>query len=125
MVRLPLARAARAGSVCPSWVRVPARASTPLGENESAGAEPARESCVMKEGIMAAFKLKPGVVTGSALDELFAYCRDAECSLPAVNVVGSHMANAALEAARQAKAPIIVQLSHSGAQFFVGKQLDN
>ncbi|HTV26031.1 MAG TPA: class II fructose-bisphosphate aldolase [Polyangiaceae bacterium] len=74
---------------------------------------------------MAAFKLKPGIVTGTALDELFAHCKEAQCALPAVNVVGSHMANAALEAARQAKAPIIVQLSHSGAQFFVGKQLDN
>jgi fructose-bisphosphate aldolase class II len=78
-----------------------------------------------KEGIMAALKLKPGIVTGAALDELFAYCKEAECALPAVNVVGSHMVSGALEAARQAKAPIIVQLSHGGAQFFMGKQLDN
>jgi fructose-bisphosphate aldolase, class II len=74
---------------------------------------------------MAALKLKPGIVTGAALDELFAYCKETECALPAVNCVGSHTANAALEAARQAKAPIIIQFSHGGAQFVAGKQLDN
>jgi fructose-bisphosphate aldolase class II len=74
---------------------------------------------------MAALKLKPGIVTGAALDELFAYCKEVECALPAVNCIGSHTLNAALEAARQAKAPIVVQFSHSGAQFIAGKQLDN
>ena len=34
---------------------------------------------------MAAFALKPGIVTGKALDELFAYCKEAGCALPAVN----------------------------------------
>lgn len=70
-------------------------------------------------------KLKPGIVTGSALQELFAYMKSVECALPAVNVIGSHSVNAALQAARQAKAPVIVQFSHSGAQFYAGKFLDN
>jgi len=74
---------------------------------------------------MASLKLKPGIVTGKALDELFAYCKEAECALPAVNVIGSSTSNAAMEAARQAKAPIIIQFSHGGAQFNAGKQLDN
>src|SRR6187402_1554719 len=75
-----------------------------------------------KEGTMTApLKLKPGVVTGAALDELFAYCKEAQCALPAVNVIGSHTANAALVA----KAPVIVQFSHTGAQFYAGKFLDN
>ncbi|HEY6727612.1 MAG TPA: class II fructose-bisphosphate aldolase [Polyangiaceae bacterium] len=74
---------------------------------------------------MSKLKLKPGIVTGTALQELFAYMKEAECALPAVNVIGSHSANAALEAARQAKAPIIIQLSHGGAQFYAGKFLDN
>ena len=73
----------------------------------------------------APLKLKPGVITGTALDELFAYCKEAKCALPAVNVIGSHTANAAMEAARQAKAPVIIQFSHSGAQFYAGKFLDN
>ena len=70
-------------------------------------------------------KLKPGVITGAALTELFAYCKSQECALPAVNVVGSHGVNAALQAAREAKSPIIVQLSNGGAHFFAGKFLDN
>jgi fructose-bisphosphate aldolase, class II len=40
-------------------------------------------------------------------------------------VIGSHSANAALAAAKAAKAPIIVQLSHTGSQFYAGKTLDN
>ncbi len=74
---------------------------------------------------MAALKLEPGVITGDALSELFAYCKEVKCALPAVNVIGSHGANAALEAAREAKAPIIIQLSNTGSQFYAGKFLDN
>ncbi|MGD8858514.1 MAG: class II fructose-bisphosphate aldolase [Myxococcales bacterium] len=73
----------------------------------------------------APYELKPGVVTGSALQDLFAYMKSVQCALPAVNVINSHGINAALAAARQAKSPIIVQLSHGGAQFYAGKFLDN
>jgi fructose-bisphosphate aldolase class II len=69
--------------------------------------------------------LKPGVLTGSAVTELFAYCKEAGCALPAVNVIGSNSANAAMAAAREACAPIIIQISHSGSQSFAGKTLDN
>jgi fructose-bisphosphate aldolase class II len=74
---------------------------------------------------MKKLKLPSGVVTGDALEELFAYCHDAECALPAVNVVGSHSANAVLAAAREASSPVIVQLSNGGAHFFGGKFLAN
>jgi fructose-bisphosphate aldolase class II len=74
---------------------------------------------------MANLKLKPGVVTGNALKELFAYCKDVDAALPAVNVIGSGSANAAMAAAKEAKAPVIVQLSHTGSQFYGGKTLDN
>jgi fructose-bisphosphate aldolase class II len=70
-------------------------------------------------------ELKPGVLTGSAVTDLFAYCKEAGCALPAVNVIGSNSANAAMAAAREARAPIIIQISHSGSQFFAGKTLDN
>jgi len=69
--------------------------------------------------------MKPGVVTGDALLELFAFCKKQSCALPAVNVIGSHGANAALAAAREAKAPVIIQFSHTGSQFYGGKFLDN
>ncbi|MEI9949348.1 MAG: class II fructose-bisphosphate aldolase [Pseudomonadota bacterium] len=69
--------------------------------------------------------LKPGVLTGRAVNELFGYCKKVGCALPAVNVIGSNSANAALAAARAANAPIIIQVSHTGSQFFAGKSLDN
>jgi fructose-bisphosphate aldolase class II len=70
-------------------------------------------------------KLKPGIVTGAALQDLFAYCKQAKCALPAVNSIGSHISNAAMAAAKEAQAPIIIQFSHTGAQFVGGKTLDN
>ena len=74
---------------------------------------------------MAKLKLKPGVITGKALRELFDYCKSTQCALPAVNVIGSSSANAVLAAAREAKAPVIIQYSHGGGQFNAGKFLDN
>jgi len=74
---------------------------------------------------MSKLQLRPGVITGTALNELFDYLKEDGCALPAVNVIGSHSANAAMQAAREANAPVIVQLSSSGAQFYAGKFLDN
>ncbi len=74
---------------------------------------------------MSKIQLKPGIVTGGALKELFAQMKQAEAALPAVNVIGSHSANAALQAAREAGCPIIVQLSNGGAHFYGGKFLSN
>ncbi len=74
---------------------------------------------------MGKMKLKPGVVVGAALRELFDYCKSEKCAMPAVNVIGSHSVNAVLAAARAAKSPVFVQFSHSGAQFYGGKTLDN
>jgi fructose-bisphosphate aldolase class II len=74
---------------------------------------------------MSKMKLKPGVITGSALQELFAYMKSIECALPAVNVIGSNSTVAALQAAKEAKSPIIIQFSNGGGHFFAGKSLDN
>jgi fructose-bisphosphate aldolase class II len=74
---------------------------------------------------MGNLKLQPGIITGRAVTELFDYCQQRECALPAVNVIGSHSTNAALQAARVARSPIIIQLSNGGAHFFGGKFLDN
>jgi fructose-bisphosphate aldolase class II len=46
-------------------------------------------------------------------------------AMPAVNVISSSSINAALEAARQNDAPITIQLSSGGAQFYGSKGLDN
>ena len=74
---------------------------------------------------MAKLKVKPGIITGSALDEVFEYCKSAKCALPAVNVVSSNSINAVLAAARDSKSPVVVQFSHGGGQFIAGKTLDN
>jgi fructose-bisphosphate aldolase class II len=46
-------------------------------------------------------------------------------AIPAVNVVSSSGINACLEAARANDAPIIIQFSSGGSQFYGGKALDN
>ncbi len=74
---------------------------------------------------MSKMKLKPGIITGSALQETFAYMKTVPCALPAVNVIGSSSAAAAMAAAREAKSPIIIQFSNGGSHFFGGKFLDN
>ncbi|NCN04057.1 MAG: class II fructose-bisphosphate aldolase [Spirochaetales bacterium] len=74
---------------------------------------------------MSKLKVKPGVVTGAQLQEVFAYCKENECALPAVNVVGSDSVAAALQAASEAKAPIIIQFSNGGAQHYAGKMAPN
>ncbi len=70
-------------------------------------------------------EIKPGVVTGADVQKLFKIAKDNQFALPAVNVVGSHSANAVLEAAAEANSPVIIQLSNGGAQFYAGKSMDN
>lgn len=62
-----------------------------------------------------------GVITGKDVLALFDYAKSNQFALPAVNVVGTSSVNATLEAARKANSPVIIQLSNSGAAFFVGK----
>ncbi len=70
-------------------------------------------------------KLKPGIVYGQTLQYLFAYAQEKGFAIPAVNVTGSNTINAALETARDMKAPIIIQFSNGGAHFMAGKGLAN
>ncbi len=74
---------------------------------------------------MSKIKVKPGVITGAAMKELFAEMKKAKAAIPAVNVIGSHSANAALQAAKEAGCPIIIQVSNGGAIFYGGKALSN
>ncbi len=68
-------------------------------------------------------KLKPGIVFGSALDELYQYAKEARFALPAVNVVGTNSLNAVLETAKAVNSPVIIQFSNGGGQFYAGKSL--
>ncbi len=74
---------------------------------------------------MSKIQLKPGIVTGADLKALFSAMKSAQAALPAVNVIGSHTVNAALQAAKEAHCPIIIQFSSSGAHFYAGKALNN
>lgn len=67
--------------------------------------------------------IEPGVVTGENTGLIYHHARRHQYALPAVNVVGTSSVNAALEAAKLARSPVIIQLSNGGAQFFAGKGL--
>ncbi|KAL0085741.1 fructose-bisphosphate aldolase, class II [Phycomyces blakesleeanus] len=66
-----------------------------------------------------------GVVTGDNLYKLFEYAREHEFAIPAINCTSTSTVNAALEAARDIKSPIILQFSNGGAAYFAGKGLSN
>ena len=64
-----------------------------------------------------------GVLTGSEAKKLFAYAKENNFAIPAVNVVGTDSVNAVLEVAAKVKSPIIIQFSNGGAGFYAGKGL--
>ena len=67
--------------------------------------------------------VKPGVVTGDDVQKLFAFAKENNFALPAVNCVGTDSINAVLEAAKVAKSAVIIQFSNGGASFVSGKGL--
>ncbi|NOR27217.1 MAG: class II fructose-bisphosphate aldolase [Lutibacter sp.] len=69
--------------------------------------------------------IKPGVVTGKEVQEVFKLAKAKKFALPAVNVIGSSTINAVLETAKELNAPVIIQFSNGGAQFNAGKGLSN
>ncbi len=70
-------------------------------------------------------KVKPGVLAGDEVSEVFRIAREQQFALPAINCVGTDSVNAAMEAAKEVNSPIIIQLSNGGAAFYAGKGLSN
>jgi len=66
-----------------------------------------------------------GVITGDKVQELFAYAKANQFALPAANVIGTDSVNGVMETAVSLNAPVILQFSNGGAQFFAGKGLSN
>ncbi|KAJ8654825.1 fructose-bisphosphate aldolase, class II [Lichtheimia ornata] len=66
-----------------------------------------------------------GVVTGDNMRKLFAYAREHNFAIPAINCTSTSTINAALEAARDINSPIIIQFSNGGAAYIAGKGLSN
>ena len=69
--------------------------------------------------------IKPGVVTGEALNQLLRHANENNYALPAVNVVGTDSINAVLETAKAVNSPVIIQFSNGGGVFYAGKGLSN
>lgn len=70
-------------------------------------------------------KVKPGVVTGNDLQEVFRIAKKNGFAIPAVNVVGTDSVNAVMQAAKEVNSPVIIQFSNGGAHFYAGKFLSN
>ncbi|KAG2363739.1 hypothetical protein BDR07DRAFT_1403477 [Suillus spraguei] len=66
-----------------------------------------------------------GVLTGDNVRKLFDYAKENKFAIPAINVTSSSTANAVLEAARDIKSPIILQVSQGGSAYYAGKGLAN
>ena len=67
--------------------------------------------------------VEAGVLSGDDVTKVFNYAKENSFAIPAVNVVSSSSINAVLEAAKEVKSPIIVQLSNGGALFYAGKAI--
>lgn len=65
------------------------------------------------------------VLSYSEAKKVFDDAKSRHYALPAVNVTSTSTVNASLEAAKEVNSPIIIQFSHSGAAFFVGKSVPN
>ncbi len=70
-------------------------------------------------------QIPAGVIAGDDVQKIFAHAKANQFALPAVNVVGTNTANAALETARDVNSPFILQFSSGGAVFFAGKGMNN
>ncbi|KXN90553.1 Fructose-bisphosphate aldolase [Leucoagaricus sp. SymC.cos] len=69
--------------------------------------------------------IKAGVLTGENVRKLFDHAKKEQYAIPAINVTSTSIINAVLEAARDIKSPIIIQVSQGGAAYFAGKGLAN
>jgi len=86
---------------------------------------PCIDECALTDFPNMPESVHPGVVTGQGLVDLLNHAKENGYAIPAVNCVSSSGINACLEAARANDAPIIVQFSSGGSQFYAGKALDN
>ncbi|MBS7332705.1 class II fructose-bisphosphate aldolase [Faecalibacter bovis] len=68
-------------------------------------------------------KFPAGVATGALVQEIINDAKANQYALPACNVTGSSTVNAAMEAAVEANAPVIIQYSNGGAIYNAGKGL--
>jgi len=109
-------------SARPGWIRP---STLTKGTTSEEMGIPCEDECAIKEYPKLPSSVHPGVVTGQALIDLLQHAQENGYAIPAVNCVTSSSINACLEAARKADAPIMIQFSSGGSQFYAGKGLDN
>jgi fructose-bisphosphate aldolase class II len=76
-------------------------------------------------GVLEKLSRKAGVIVGDDVLRLFEYAQEKQFAIPAINVTSSSTVVAALEAARDQKCPIVLQMSQGGAAYFAGKGVPN
>ncbi|KAF5004119.1 hypothetical protein F66182_16065, partial [Fusarium sp. NRRL 66182] len=80
-------------------------------------------------GVLEKLSRKSGVIVGDDVLKLFQYAQEKQFAIPAIlidqNVTSSSTVVASLEAARDLKSPIILQMSQGGAAYFAGKGVAN
>ncbi|RVX68826.1 Fructose-bisphosphate aldolase 1 [Exophiala mesophila] len=76
-------------------------------------------------GVKDVLSRKTGVIVGDDVLALFKHAQENNYAIPAINVTSSSTVVAALEAARDNNAPIILQASQGGAAYFAGKGVKN
>ncbi|OEU15248.1 fructose-1,6-biphosphate aldolase precursor [Fragilariopsis cylindrus CCMP1102] len=86
---------------------------------------PCTEECALESFPNLPDSIHPGVLSGQAMMDLLQHAKDNGYAIPAVNCISSSGINACLEAAKANDAPIIIQFSSGGSQFYGGKGLDN
>lgn len=72
---------------------------------------------------MSGSDLRPGVLTGDSVSDVFALAKSHGFALPAANCIGSNSMNAVMEAAASVNSPAIIQFSNGGGAFVAGKGL--
>jgi len=116
------AAALQAGVPAP---RCTARAAVSMGVTADEMGLPCVDDCAMQSYPKMPASVHPGVLTGQACQDLLNHAKENGYAIPAVNCVTSSSVNSCLEAARKMDAPIIIQFSSGGSQFYAGKGLDN
>jgi len=86
---------------------------------------PCEDECAIDQYPNLPASVHPGVLSGQAMVDLLDHAKENGYAIPAVNCVSSSGINACLEAARRNDAPIIIQFSSGGSQFYAGKGLNN
>mmetsp|Transcript_67037 Transcript_67037/g.187452 ORF Transcript_67037/g.187452 Transcript_67037/m.187452 type:complete len:432 (+) Transcript_67037:85-1380(+) len=110
-----------------AFVPAPGRmgAVKPLKQMSDEIGIPCEDECALESFPNLPASVHPGVLSGQAMMDLLNHAKENGYAIPAVNCVSNSGINACLEAARVNDAPIIIQFSSGGSQFYGGKGLDN